>query len=178
MCQTLRRARGVSKEHRQCQSPQSRGSGTGGQEEARQDAGEPAGDEARSHFMPEEGIFLEAWAVFKEGIGTTSRPKGPKGKGSFWTNEMMCLWRGPPAATEAFSEGTQPTHGDQVGEGARRMKTPKLTFLPASHLLPVPQRMNSTGSQRRGRLLGVPTQSAPASEVDGPRPSGGRADRL
>lgn len=41
----------------------------------------------------EEGIFLEAWAVFKEGGGGPQALKGLKRKRSFWTTEMMCLWK-------------------------------------------------------------------------------------
>lgn len=93
--------------------------------------------------------------MFKEGGGTSCGPKGPKGKRSFWTTEMMCLWRGPPMATEAFSKGTQPAHGDQVWGGQKNENT-KLTFLPPSRLLPVPQRRNSTDARGEGGRWGRP----------------------
>lgn len=49
----------------------------GGQAEARQDAGESAGDEARPHFALGEGVFLEAGQCLKRAAGP---PVGLKGQ--------------------------------------------------------------------------------------------------
>lgn len=99
------------------------------------------------------GSISGGGAVFKEGGGTACGPKGPKGKGSFWTTEMMCLWRGPPMATEAFSTGTQPAHGDQAWEGPEECKhqahfppaLPPPACTPASELSRKPEAREAAG---------------------------------
>lgn len=81
---------------------------------------------------------MTEWALCEEGEVTASGPEGSKGERSYWNTERWLYGEDCLTGAEALSKVTQPTPQDLQGKGQEN-KNGKLTLLPPSTLMPVPQ---------------------------------------